>query len=68
MVKASEAAALQRHRTGPVLAFTNGGLISAILRRQSASEACGPETKVPLTLVEYQPDTTPRRSDSSVFT
>ena len=55
-----------RVRTAQVI--TTGGLISAILRRQSASEACGPETKVPLTLVEYQPDTTPRRSDSSVFT
>jgi hypothetical protein len=47
---------------------TGGGLISRILRRQSASEECGPETKVPLTLVEYQPDSTPRRSDSSVMT
>ena len=47
---------------------TGGGFISAILRRQSASEECGPETKVPLTLVEYQPDSTPRRSDSSVMT
>src|SRR4051794_33887038 len=45
-----------------------GGLISAILRRQSASVSCGPETKVPLTLVEYQPAPTPRRSDSSVLT
>ena len=47
---------------------TGGGFISAILRRQSASEECGPETKVPLTMVEYQPDSTPRRSDSSVKT
>jgi hypothetical protein len=31
--------------------FATGGLISAILRRQSASESCGPETNVPLTLV-----------------
>jgi hypothetical protein len=45
--------------------LASGGSISAILRRQSASESWGPETKVPLTLVEYQPDTTPRRSDSS---
>src|SRR5438034_9389318 len=36
--------------------------------RQSASESCGPETNVPLTFVEYQPDTTPSRSDSSVLT
>src|SRR6185295_13806111 len=50
------------------LFFAAGGLISAILRKQSASEECGPETKVPLTLVEYQPDSTPRRSDSSVMT
>ena len=48
--------------------FAGTGSISAILRRQSASESWGPETKVPLTLVEYQPDTTPRRSDSSVLT
>ena len=27
-------------------------MISAILRKHSASEECGPETKVPLTLVE----------------
>src|SRR5437660_4827466 len=45
-----------------------GGLISAIFRRQSASESCGPETNVPLTFVLYQPDTTPSRSDSSVLT
>jgi hypothetical protein len=51
-----------------VFFFAVGGLISAILRKQSASEECGPETKVPLTLVEYQPDSTPRRSDSSVMT
>jgi len=43
-------------------------VISAILRKHSASEECGPETKVPLTLVEYQPDSTPRRSDSSSLT
>jgi len=49
-------------------AFAGGGLISAILRRQSASESWGPETNVPLTLVEYHPDTTPSRSDSSVLT
>ena len=48
--------------------FAGGGLISAILRRQSASESCGPETNVPLTLVLYQPDMTPSRSDSSVLT
>jgi hypothetical protein len=34
--------------------FNGGGSISAILRRQSASEACGPETNVPLTFVLYQ--------------
>ena len=45
-----------------------GGLISAILRRQSASVSCGPVTNVPLTFVEYQPDVTPRRIDSSVLT
>jgi hypothetical protein len=48
--------------------FAGGGLSSAILRKQSASELCGPETKVPLTLVLYQPDTTPSRSDSSILT
>lgn len=48
--------------------FAGGGLISAILRRQSASESCGPDTNVPLTFVLYQPDTTPSRSDSSVLT
>ena len=42
-------------------------MISAILRKHSASEECGPETKVPLTLVEYQPDSTPRRSDFFVL-
>jgi len=47
---------------------TGFGSISAILRRQSDSVSCGPETKVPLTLVEYQPDSTPRRSASSVLT
>src|ERR1700733_3423623 len=50
------------------LFFAAGGSISAILRRQSASESCGPDTNVPLTLVEYQPETTPSRSDSSVLT
>jgi Asp-tRNA(Asn)/Glu-tRNA(Gln) amidotransferase A subunit family amidase len=49
-------------------ATDGGGFISAILRRQSASEECGPATKVPLTLVADQPDSTPRRSDSSVMT
>jgi len=48
--------------------LAGGGSISAILRRQSASDSCGPDTKVPLTLVEYQPETTPRRKDSSVLT
>jgi hypothetical protein len=48
--------------------LAGGGLISAILRRQSASESCGPETNVPLTFVLYQPETTPSRSDSSVLT
>src|SRR5260370_16961901 len=48
--------------------FAGGGLISAILRRQSASVSCGPETSVPLTFVLYQPDTTPSRRDSSVLT
>ena len=43
-------------------------MISAIRCRQSASESCGPETNVPLTFVEYQPDTTPSRSASSVLT
>jgi hypothetical protein len=52
----------------PFEPFAGGGLISAILRRQSASESCGPETNVPLTLVLYQPETTPSRSDSSVLT
>jgi hypothetical protein len=52
----------------PLEPFAGGGLISAILRRQSASVSCGPETNVPLTLVLYQPDTTPSRSDSSVLT
>jgi hypothetical protein len=49
-------------------ATTGGGLISAILRRQSASELCGPETNVPLTLVLYQPEMTPSRSASAVST
>src|SRR5258708_20366363 len=48
--------------------FAGGGLSSAIVRRQSASLSCGPETNVPLTFVLYQPDTTPSRSDSSVLT
>ena len=79
VVIASDVAARERHqaflpeRNDPLIRLTlffatGGGLISAILRRQSASEECGPETKVPLTLVEYQPDSTPRRSDSSVMT
>jgi len=51
-----------------IFAFRNHGLSSAILRRQSASVSCGPETNVPLTLVLYHPDSTPRRSDSSVLT
>ena len=41
---------------------------SAILRRQSDSESCGPETNVPLAFVLYHPDCTPRRSDSFVLT
>jgi len=54
MLKALDVAARQRHRPSPARAFTTGGLISAIRRRQSASEiVAGPETKVPLTLVEY---------------
>src|SRR5580692_701196 len=58
-----------RYETGAArLIFAGGGSISKILRRQSASELCGPETNVPLTFVEYQPETTPRRSDSSVLT
>ena len=57
-----------RRRADDFSTLTGGGLISAILRRQSASESCGPETNVPLTLVLYQPDTTPSRSDSSVLT
>lgn len=48
--------------------FGGGGLISAILRRQSASESCGPETNVPLTFVLYQPETTPSLVASSVLT
>src|SRR5258708_11985805 len=52
----------------PLGPFAGGGLISAILRRQSASVSCGPETNVPLTFLLYQPDTTPSRSDSSLFT
>ena len=57
---------LDLHATcAPFRPFAGGGLISAILRRQSAS--CGPETKVPLTFVLYQPDTTPRRSELFCF-
>ena len=48
--------------------YSSGGLISAILCRQSASESCGPETNVPLIFVEYQPDETPSRNASSVLT
>src|SRR5258708_18033354 len=48
--------------------LAGAGLSSAIFARQSCSVECGPVTKVPLTLVLYQPDTTPRRSDSSVLT
>lgn len=63
-----------KNEVGPYAAWTDfrsfggGGLISAILRRQSASESWGPETNVPLTLVLYQPDTTPSQSASSVLT
>jgi hypothetical protein len=49
-------------------AFAGGGSISAILRRQSASVSCGPDTNVPLTFVLYYPDSTPSRSDSSILT
>src|ERR1700726_2220422 len=56
------------YATRAIFTFAGGGLISAILRRQSASESCGPETNVPLTLVLYQPDTTPSQSASSVLT
>src|SRR5260221_857898 len=52
----------------PLEPFGGGGLISAILRRQSASESCGPETNVPLTFVLYHPDTTPSLRASSVLT
>src|SRR6202035_1074321 len=48
--------------------LAGGGLSSAIFDRQSSCVAWGAVTKVPLTLVLYQPDTTPRRSDSSVLT
>jgi len=48
--------------------LAGGGLSSRIFDKQSSCVVCGPVTKVPLTLVEYQPDTTPRRSDSSVLT
>jgi hypothetical protein len=65
-VPRSSAISLSPYLRRAILA--GGGSISAILLRQSASEAWGPETKVPLILVEYQPDTTPRRSDSSVPT
>ena len=44
------------------------GSISAILRMQLASVSCGPDTNVPLTLIAYQPDSTPRRSASSALT
>jgi hypothetical protein len=50
------------------VAFEGRGFIWAILRMQSASEACGPETKVPLIFVEYHPAGTPRRRASSVWT
>jgi len=50
------------------VAMAGGGSISAILRRQSASVSCGPETNVPLTFVLYHPDSTPSRSDSSILT
>ena len=60
---------LDSYPAGAALPLLAGaGLISAILRRQSASESCGPETNVPLTFVMYQPDTTPSRSDSSILT
>src|SRR5665213_2224731 len=48
--------------------LAGGGLSSRIFDRQSSCVVWGPVTKVPLTLVEYQPETTPRRSDSSVLT
>ena len=38
---------------------------SAIFSLQSSSVACGPVTNVPLILVPYHPDLTPRRADSS---
>src|SRR6185312_4260444 len=44
------------------------GSISAILRMQSAAVSCGPDTNVPLTLIAYQPCSTPRRSASSALT
>jgi hypothetical protein len=57
------------YTAGTALGFLGGGgLISAILRRQSASESCGPETNVPLTFVLYQPETTPSLVASSVLT
>jgi hypothetical protein len=65
---ARRAAFAQGLLSGTHLFFDGGGSISAILRRQSASEACGPETNVPLTFVLYQPDTIPSRSDSSDLT
>src|ERR1700722_7247268 len=74
MLETDDSSAIERHLTTSLFAYlrrailAGGGSISAILLRQSASEAWGPETKVPLILVEYQPDTTPRRSDSSVPT
>jgi hypothetical protein len=47
----------------PLEPFAGGGLISAILRRQSASVSCGPETNVPLTFgaVPARYDTEPQR-------
>lgn len=55
-------------RSGHFRLAAGGGLISAILRRQSASDSWGPDINVPLTLVEYHPDTTPSRTDSSNLT
>src|SRR3982074_639432 len=48
--------------------LAGAGLSSAILDRQSSCVVWGPGTKVPLPLVLYHPETTPRRSDSSVLT
>ncbi len=36
--------------------LAGAGLSSAIFERQSSCVLCGPVTKVPLTLVEYQPE------------